>query len=73
MKRVFNIQVQRADDGFIAIAQSDTGVPTKKVVATSEEDIKTKVKDFVDHMFDEPPPKKDKEAKPSGPEPTANG
>lgn len=57
MKRVFNIQVQRADDGFIAISQSDTGVKTRKVVATSEDEIKTKVKDFIDHMFDNPPPK----------------
>lgn len=61
MNRVFNIQVQRADNGFIAIAQSDTsGVKSKKVVATSEDDIKKAVMEFVEHMFDEPPPKEEK-------------
>lgn len=64
MKQTFNIQVQRADNGFIAIAQSDeSGVKNKKVVATSEDDIKEKVKELVDHMFDEPPTKEEKEVK----------
>lgn len=59
MKRVFNIQIQRADNGFIAIAQSDTpGVKSKKIVAVDEAGIKTAAKDLVDHMFDEPPAEK---------------
>lgn len=70
MNRTFNIQVQRADDGFIAIAQSDEpGVKNQKRVATTEDEIKTKVKDFVDHMFDPPPPK-EKEVKEDAPRTT---
>lgn len=60
MKQVFNIQVQRAENGFIAIAQNDEpGIRSKKLVATTEDDIKKMLKDCVDHMFD-PAPVKEK-------------
>lgn len=55
MKHTFNIQVQRVDNGFVAIAQTDEpGVKNKKVVAVSEDEIKQQVKNLVDHMFDVP-------------------
>lgn len=71
MKRVFNIQVQRADNGFIAIAQSDVpGVKSRKVVAVDEQDITAKVKNIVDHMFDAPPAKEGNPAPVPAPTPT---
>lgn len=61
MTKVFNIQVQRADNGFIAISQSDTpGVKSRKVVATDEEGVKTAVREMVEHMFDKAPEKGEK-------------
>lgn len=55
MKKQFTVQAQRADNGFIAIAESDSGVPRKKGIAKDEEDVKTLLKDYIDHMFDTPP------------------
>jgi hypothetical protein len=58
MKRVFNIQIQRADNGFIVITQNDEpGMRMQKHVATSEDDAKEAVKGFAEHIFDVPPPK----------------
>ena len=60
MKQMFTIQVQRADNGFIAICQNDEpGVKQQKKVATSEKDVIAAVKDFTDHMFDVPPQKEE--------------
>lgn len=54
MKNTYTLQVQRADNGFVAIAQNDEpGIKQKKIVATSEKEIIDAMKGLIDHMFDE--------------------
>jgi len=51
----YEIQVKGVDNGYVIQSQHPNVQGTKKqLIATDNDDLKTKMKDLVDHMFDEP-------------------
>ena len=51
----YSIQVKTVDNGYVIQAdQPNVSGTRKQLIATSDDDLKTKMKDLVDHMFDEP-------------------